>query len=158
LGPSWRSSLPLPQRCSCGPPRGVGCGAADNNGYRIGVMSTIDPAADPRHTTLRALCDTVVPSIARDDDPDGFWARSATDLGVDLAALEFMATMPDAQREGLGLLLDALTALNLAATEDQASREAIVRGVAQSSPEAGIGMAGLVALVQFLHYGLPDPA
>jgi len=121
-------------------------------------MSTIDPAHDPRHTTLRALCDTVIPSIARDEDPDGFWARTATDLGVDLAALEFMATMPDAQREGLGLLLDALTALNLAGTEDQAAREAIVRGVAQSSPEAGLGMAGLIALVQFLHYGLPDPA
>jgi choline dehydrogenase-like flavoprotein len=120
-------------------------------------MSTIDPAAAQRHITLCALCDTVVPTVARDEDPDGFWARTATDLGVDEAALQFMATMPDAQRQGLGVLLDAFTALGLAGTEDQATREAIIRGVAQSSPEAGLGVAGLIALIQFLHYGLPDP-
>ncbi len=118
-------------------------------------MTTAD---EQRQATLRALADTVIPSIARDDDPDGFWARSATDLGVDVVAAEFIANLPDAQRIGLGMLLDALGGLGLATTDDQMAREQIVRGVAASSPEAGVGMSSLVSLIQFLHYGAPDPA
>ena len=118
-------------------------------------MTTAD---EQRQATLRALADTVIPSIARDDDPDGFWARSATDLGVDVVAGEFIANLPDAQRIGLGMLLDALGGLGLATTDDQMAREQIVRGVAASSPEAGVGMSSLVSLIQFLHYGAPDPA
>ncbi len=118
-------------------------------------MTTAD---EQRQATLRALADTVIPSIARDDDPDGFWARSATDLGVDVTADQFIADLPDAQRIGLGMLLDALGGLGLATTDDQTAREQIVRGVAASSPGAGIGISSLVSLIQFLHYGAPDPA
>src|SRR5258708_39985789 len=35
--------------------------------------------------TLRAVCDTIVPSIRVPDDPTGFWARSASDMGVPAA-------------------------------------------------------------------------
>jgi hypothetical protein len=38
--------------------------------------------ADAQRATLRVLCDTVVPSIQREHDPHGLWARSASDLGV----------------------------------------------------------------------------
>jgi hypothetical protein len=31
--------------------------------------------------TLARLCDTFAPSLRRDDDPTGFWARAASDLG-----------------------------------------------------------------------------
>ena len=34
-------------------------------------------------TTLRALADTLVPSLAANPDPDGFYGRKASDLGVD---------------------------------------------------------------------------
>jgi hypothetical protein len=37
---------------------------------------------DTQRETLRLFCDTVVPRIERDPDPDGFWARTASDLGV----------------------------------------------------------------------------
>ena len=37
---------------------------------------------DRQRGVLRALCDTVVPRIERPDDPAGFWARTASDLGV----------------------------------------------------------------------------
>ncbi|MFN0035743.1 MAG: GMC family oxidoreductase N-terminal domain-containing protein [Saprospiraceae bacterium] len=32
--------------------------------------------------SLAALCDTFFPSIEKADDPDGYWARSASDLGI----------------------------------------------------------------------------
>ena len=38
---------------------------------------------EAQRETLQAVCDTVVPSIERPDDPHGFWARKASDLGVD---------------------------------------------------------------------------
>jgi acyl-CoA reductase-like NAD-dependent aldehyde dehydrogenase len=38
--------------------------------------------SDEQRATLEALCDTVVPAVERRDDPDGFWARTASDLGV----------------------------------------------------------------------------
>ncbi len=37
---------------------------------------------DPQYRTLVALCDTLIPSIARADDPAGFWKRAAADLEV----------------------------------------------------------------------------
>lgn len=38
--------------------------------------------SDPQYATLTALCDTLVPSIERADDPHGFWKRKASDLDV----------------------------------------------------------------------------
>lgn len=37
---------------------------------------------DPQFATLTALCDTLVPSIERADDPHDFWRRNASDLDV----------------------------------------------------------------------------
>ena len=37
---------------------------------------------DERRAVLRAVCDTVYPCIERDDDPDGFFARSASEMGL----------------------------------------------------------------------------
>ena len=39
--------------------------------------------SDAQRAALTAICDTVVPALARDRDPDGLWARKASDLGVD---------------------------------------------------------------------------
>ena len=57
--------------------------------------------------TLRAICDTVVPSIRREPDPDGFWARCGSDVGADLALAELIAALPPEQLSGTLQLLDA---------------------------------------------------
>ena len=66
---------------------------------------------DARTAVLRALCDTFVPSIAVADDPIGFWARSASDVGVpaELARVLAGGIPPDLQQGLLGFL-DALGA------------------------------------------------
>ena len=61
-----------------------------------------------RLEVLRAIADTVVPKIERDDDPDGFWARSGSEVGAHLGVAEAIAAMPEIQRDGLGRLLDGL--------------------------------------------------
>ena len=43
--------------------------------------------SDDHLRTMRALCDTVVPAIPRDDDPHGFWGRKASDLAVEHIAM-----------------------------------------------------------------------
>ena len=55
-------------------------------------MTQID---DTTRETLTALCDTIVPPVARAEDPDGFFARRASDVGVPQvleAMLEGMGT------------------------------------------------------------------
>src|SRR3989442_13383214 len=39
--------------------------------------------SERERATLRALADTLVPSLAVNPDPDGFYGRKASDLGVD---------------------------------------------------------------------------
>jgi choline dehydrogenase-like flavoprotein len=114
-----------------------------------------DQLTDAQHATLRAVCDTVVPSIARDDDPTGFWGRSATDVGTDLAIAEAIAAMPPEQRDGLAQLLDVL-ALQGFAEASQLSREQIFTNLSLASTDAAIGVGGLVALTLFFTYALPD--
>ncbi len=77
---------------------------------------------DARRQTLRAVCDTVVPSIERIPDPHSLWGRSATDLGVDQAAEQALLAMPAPQLAGMLELLDSLTRLGFAA-QSRRSRE-----------------------------------
>jgi choline dehydrogenase-like flavoprotein len=43
----------------------------------------VDTLVPAERRTLAAVCDALVPSIRREPDPHGFYARSATDLGID---------------------------------------------------------------------------
>ena len=113
-------------------------------------------ASDAQQAALRALCDTFVPSIEHADDGDGFWARTATDVGADQGILQILATLPDADRAGILQLLDALFLQNLP-NVSQRSREQVLRNVALASPEAGAGLAALSSLTMFFTYGGPDP-
>ena len=71
--------------------------------------------SEAEQATLAAICDTVVPSIERDRDPDGLWARKATDLGVDVAAAQLISEIPDpAMRDGLRQLIGAIGAQGIA--------------------------------------------
>jgi choline dehydrogenase-like flavoprotein len=111
---------------------------------------------EQHRATLRAVCDTVVPAIEVADDPDGFWARRATDVGVDQAIEQFLDAAPDDQRAGLLQLLDGLADQGFA-TGSQRSREQILRNVALLGAEAAAGVSALVSLTLFLTYGVPDP-
>ncbi len=110
-----------------------------------------------QQATLRALCDTVVPSIERAEDPDGFWARSATEVGADQALAMAIEQMPPEQAAGVGQLLDALSQQGFAGMS-QLSREQVLTNVSLASREAAVGIGGLAALILFFAYGAPDPA
>src|SRR5436305_12817156 len=115
------------------------------------------PMTDDQRATLRAVCDTIVPSIERTPDPTGHWARKASDIGVDVALEQTLDTMPEPNRAGLLELLDALDQQHFA-LQSQLSREQTLRNIALLGPEAAAGVGALVGLTLFLHYGMPvDP-
>jgi choline dehydrogenase-like flavoprotein len=106
---------------------------------------------------LQAVCDTVVPAIERDRDPDGHWARKASDLGVEVGAAQLIEEIPDPElRAGLVQLLQALGGQGIGRAS-QLSREQILRNVSLSDPQAGAGVNALINMTLFLHYGAPDP-
>lgn len=113
---------------------------------------------ETQQSALRDLCDTVVPSIERDPDPSGLWARAASDYGTDRAVEQQLLGIPDPiARGGLIALLDVFAAQGLGDAPSQEAREAILAGVGELSPEAAAGVAALVGMTLFLHYGAPDP-
>src|SRR6187200_2591783 len=99
-------------------------------------MSPGDQAAnvmlsDSQHAILTAVCDTVVPSLPRDRDPDGLWARKASDLGVDLGGAQLISEIPDPELQGgLLALIDALGGQGITRALSQESREQILRNTA----------------------------
>ena len=117
----------------------------------------ITELTESQRAVLSAVCDTIVPRVERDPDPDGFWARTATDLGVDRGVEDLIAEMPDEQREGLGELLDVLESQGLRRAPSQLSREQILTNVTLGSSQAATGVAALGALTLFLAYAAPDP-
>jgi choline dehydrogenase-like flavoprotein len=113
--------------------------------------------SEARRTVLQAVCDTVVPSIPRDPDPTGLWARSATQMGADQGIEQVFDTLPEDQRAGMMELLDGLGQQGITQVSHR-SREQILRNVAMSGPEAAAGVATLIGLTLFITYGAPDPA
>lgn len=111
--------------------------------------------SERQQAVLTLVCDTVVPAIAREPDPDGFFARRASDVGVPMAAAGVLATMPDEQRAGLTALLDALDAQGFTRAS-QPSREQLLLDLSLLGPGPAAGVQGLMNLTLFLHYGLPD--
>ncbi|MGH2955567.1 MAG: NAD(P)-binding protein [Solirubrobacterales bacterium] len=113
---------------------------------------------DADRAVLEAVCDTVVPAIERDRDPDGLWARKASDLGVPEAAAQLIEEIPDPEmRAGLAELLGAIGGQGLLRAPSQESREQILRNIALSGPDAAAGVGALINMTLFLHYGAPDP-
>src|SRR3954454_3449489 len=112
--------------------------------------------SDAQRASLRAFCDTIVPSIPRSDDPDGFWARKATDLAIDQGVEQVIATLPPELQIGLAQLLDALAEQQLALLS-QPSREQLLTNVTMANADAAQGVAALTAMTLFLYYGAPDP-
>ena len=113
---------------------------------------------ESQRAALEAFCDTIVPSIERADDPDGLWARAASDLMIAAAVEDLISQIPDeVTRGGLVQLLDVLDAQGLRTAPSQLSREQILRNIVFASPDGAMGVNALTAMTLFLFYGAPDP-
>jgi hypothetical protein len=107
--------------------------------------------------TLTAIVDTFVSSVAREEDPDGFYAAKGSDVGADLATEQYLRThLPDEQLAGLLQLIDVAGLLEFK-DQTQAAREEIVANLAAISPDAARGIAALNQLSVLFAYGLPGP-
>jgi choline dehydrogenase-like flavoprotein len=106
---------------------------------------------------LRAVCDTVVPSLEHDPDPHGLWRRSATDVGADQAILQALAALPDEDAAGLITLLDALAGQGFLSAS-RASREQLLRNLSLASRDAAAGVSALVGMTLLFTYAIVDPA
>lgn len=114
--------------------------------------------SDTQRLVLRAVCNTYVPSLKMPDDRDGFWGRSASDLGVERVLTRVIEReVPEPLRLGLLAVLDELATRGFARAS-QERREALLRAVAGSSPQMG----GLISFFEkqtlLLNYGLPENA
>jgi len=106
--------------------------------------------------TLAAIIDTFVPSVARDDDPVGFFATKGSDVGAHLAAEHYLLTkLSPEQLGGMQQLLDTAAVIGLK-NQPQSVREAIVGNLSRISPETHAAVAALKQLSILFSYGLPD--
>jgi choline dehydrogenase-like flavoprotein len=115
-----------------------------------------DWLTDERRAVLGAVCDTVVPSLDRSNDPTGYWRTSGSDVGADVALAGHLEGMPAEARDGLIGLVDALGAQGIVAASFL-SREQLLARTALLGPQAAMGVGVLVSLATFLSYGLPNP-
>ena len=111
--------------------------------------------SDAQREVLSSFCDTVVPSVAQEPDPDGFFARTASQVFVPQVIELMLSGMPEDQRTGLVLLLEALGDQGFTRSSLR-SREQIMCNVTLMGPEAAAGLGALINLTLFLYYGLPD--
>ncbi|MFI6317991.1 GMC family oxidoreductase N-terminal domain-containing protein [Nonomuraea sp. NPDC050556] len=110
---------------------------------------------DVQRDVLRAVVDTVVPSLERDDDPTGFWATPGSALRAEAAIEEVLLQADPVQLAGLQQLLDALAQVGFR-HGSLAVRESLLGTVAAMSPEAGVGVATLRAASALFSYSLVD--
>jgi choline dehydrogenase-like flavoprotein len=112
---------------------------------------------DTQRTTLRLFCDTIVPRIDRQPDPHGFFARAASDIGVEQGVEQLIESLDQELQTGLAQLLDALGSQGLDRMPSQLSREQVLHNMTLASPEAAAGIQALTGMTLFLNYGMPDP-
>src|SRR5690349_13139441 len=119
---------------------------------------TVGVLSDTRRRTLEEVCDTFAPSLDGGEGAAGeaFFARSAADLGVaaQIEGLLAQTALPE-EIEAFGQLLDAIAAQSFGAA-DLDGRTALLHGIADSSPEAKLGIRQLRAMTFLFFYGLPD--
>jgi choline dehydrogenase-like flavoprotein len=105
--------------------------------------------------TLRSVCDACFPALDQPHDPDGYWGRKASDMGVDAAVESFIERQPAAVRDGLHQLLDVLTVQGFPEA-GQGEREQLLHGFTAVSPEVAAGVRALQSLTLFFVCSLPD--
>ena len=111
---------------------------------------------DSHRAVLRALANTVVPSLDRPEDPTGFWRLCGSDLKADAVVAEGLLQLPEEQRAGVLALLDGLHVLGFA-TGSRRSCEQLMRNVALMGAAPAAGMERLVSLMLAVAYAGPDP-
>src|ERR1017187_9444604 len=119
---------------------------------------TVGVLNDTQRRTLEALCDTFAPSIEVDgaEALRDFYARSASDLGVpgQIEGLLAQSLMPE-EIDALGQLLEAFDEQDFASLPLGARTE-LLHAIADSSPDAKLGVRQLRALTFLFFYALPD--
>ncbi len=119
---------------------------------------TVGVLSDTRRLTLEAVCDTFAPAVedGRDGEQQAFYARCASDLGVaaQIEGLLAQTALPE-EIEAAGLLLDAIAAQDFVALALEA-RTAVLHAIADSSPEAKLGIRQLRSLTFLFFYGIVD--
>jgi choline dehydrogenase-like flavoprotein len=110
---------------------------------------------DRQRATLRALVDTFVPAIERDDDPTGFWATPGTALFADVGVELYLATLPDELSAGLLQLLDGLGQFGFA-HQSQTLREITLRSMRATGPAASMGLDAFRQLSTLIAYSAVD--
>src|SRR3954467_3011483 len=118
-------------------------------------MAPVDPTP-AQIDTLRAICDTFVPSLEHTPDPHGFWARSATDMGADQGILQLLATLPEDLQAGIWQLVDAIGGPGFMGAT-QACAEQLLKTTSLANRDAAGGIATLGGLTLLLTYAGPDP-
>ena len=107
--------------------------------------------------TLRALCDTFVPSLDVPGDLTEFYARSASDLGVPEAVEPALGrASPRTSSTGLRGLLDAIAAQGFA-DAPAPGREADRAGLHGGRARGAGGDERVQRPALMLFYGMPDP-
>jgi choline dehydrogenase-like flavoprotein len=98
------------------------------------------------------------PPAAEQDDPHGFWARSAGDLDIGpLLADRLVELLPADDLAELGKLLDLLRVTGFTLLP-QAAREKVLHALSAANEDAKLGLDGIRALALQLFYGTVDPA
>jgi choline dehydrogenase-like flavoprotein len=124
----------------------------------VAVLSAV--LSDTQRSTLRAVCDTFVPSVPGGDGDDAtmtaYLGRAASDLGVadQIEGLMGQAMTPE-QVDGFAQLLEGLAVHDFANLPLEV-RTAIIHEVSGSSHEARLGVLALRNMTFLFFYGLPD--
>jgi choline dehydrogenase-like flavoprotein len=111
---------------------------------------------ETHRAVLRALADTLVPSLERPEDPTRFWALSGSQLQANVAVEHALLGLPDDQRAGMLALLDGLHAQGLT-TGSRDSCEQLMRDVALMGAQPAAAMNALVSLTLAFAYTGPSP-
>jgi glycine/D-amino acid oxidase-like deaminating enzyme len=112
---------------------------------------------DAQQRVISALADTIVAAVPPPDgqDPDGFYARTGTEVGAPVAVEIGLGRMDPPVAVGLLALVDALGQMGIADIP-VGDREGVLDAVAASSPEARQGVLALRTMLLFYSYTMVD--
>lgn len=106
--------------------------------------------------TLRTFCNTIFPAVETDSaDENSFWQRKASDMKLEKLVASQLLSLPPARQNGLIRLLELLDLQGLNKL-DQPRREALLGKLRAASPQAAMGINGLIQMTLFNAYGLPN--